>query len=61
MTHLTQIDFLKHLKSFGQFTFVRVVSSFYSHSTFPSACADQSSCLLQNSNLMLFTLCFKEN
>lgn len=61
MSCLTQIDFLNHLKSFGCITFVCVVSSFYSHSTFPSACADQSSCLLQNSNLILFTLCFKEN
>lgn len=57
---LTQIDFLKHLKSLGHFTFVCVASSFHPHSTFPSVCADQSSCL-QNSNLILFTLCFKEN
>lgn len=45
MSCLTQIDFLKHLKSFGHFTFARVASSFHSRSTFPSACADQSSCL----------------
>lgn len=42
---LTQIDFLKHLKSLGHFTFVCVASSFHPHSTFPSVCADQSGCL----------------
>lgn len=61
MTCLWQIDFLKHLISFGLLTFVCVISSFYSCNTFPSVCADQSSCLLQNSNLILFTLCFQEN
>lgn len=45
MNCLTQIDFLKHFKSFGHFTFVCVACSFHSRSTFSSACADQSSCL----------------
>lgn len=45
MSCLTQIDFLKHLKSLGHLTFVCVASSFHSYSTFPSACEDQSSCL----------------
>lgn len=61
MSCLWQIDFLKHLISFGVLTFICVISFFYLCNTFPSVCADQSSCLLQNSNLILFALCFQEN